>query len=82
MTGKPATVELSVFLPDSKTVPRTQFTLGANEFRQFNVIHELGMDDVYNARIQVRVLSGEGKIGAYGSVIDMKTQDATYIPGQ
>ena len=81
-TGKPAVVELSVFLPDAKIAPRTQFTIGANEFRQFNVIHEIGLDNVYNARVQVRVLSGEGRITAYGSVVDMQTQDGTYVPGQ
>lgn len=57
-------------------------TGGANEFRQFDVIHEIGLDNVYNARVQVRVVSGDGKITAYGSVVDMVTQDGTYVPGQ
>jgi uncharacterized repeat protein (TIGR01451 family) len=81
-TGKPAVVEISVFLADSKIAPKTQFTIGANEFRQLNIIRDIGLDNVYNARIQVRVLSGEGKITAYGSVVDMITQDGTYVPGQ
>jgi len=80
--GKPATVELSIFVPESKTVARTSFDLKANEFRQLNVLREAGFDDVYNARIQVRVLSGTGKIAAYGSVIDMITQDPTFVPAQ
>lgn len=80
--GKPATVELSIFLPESKTSAKTSFTLEANEFRQLNVLKEIGLDDVYNARIQVRVLSGTGKIAAYGSVIDMITQDPTFVPAQ
>jgi uncharacterized repeat protein (TIGR01451 family) len=80
--GKPATVELSIFVPESKTAARTTFDLKANEFRQLNVLREAGFDDVYNARIQVRVLSGTGKIAAYGSVIDMITQDPTFVPAQ
>lgn len=82
VTGKPAVVELSIFLPDSKTSAKTEFPLGANEFKQFNVIRDIGLDNVYNARIQVRVLSGDGKVSAYGSVIDMQTQDGTYVPAQ
>jgi len=82
VTGQPAEVELTVFLTDSKTSAKTNFTLGANEFKQFNVIRDIGLDNVYNARIQVRVLSGGGKVAAYGSVVDMLTQDATYVPAQ
>ena len=82
VNGKAAEVELSIFIPGSKTVARTTFTLGANEFRQYNVIHDIGMENIYNARIQVRVLSGDGKVSAYGSVIDMQTQDPTFVPAQ
>jgi len=82
VNGKSSVVELSIFNPELKVAAKTQFTLGANEFRQFNVLHEIGMDDVYNARIEVRVLSGDGKIAAYGSVVDMLTQDPTYVPAQ
>jgi fibronectin-binding autotransporter adhesin len=80
--GKPAEVELMIFIPGSKTAARTTFTLGANEFRQYNVFQDSGMENVYNARVQLRVLSGNGKITAYGSVVDMLTQDPTYIPAQ
>ena len=34
------------------------------------------------ARISVRVIDGQGKITAYGSVVDQKTQDPTYVPAQ
>ncbi len=38
--------------------------------------------NVYNARITLRVVDGDGKISAYGSVIDQTTQDPTYVPAQ
>ena len=82
VTGKAATVELQVVLPDSKITPTVQIPLAANEFRQFNVIRELGIGNVYNARISVRVIDGDGRVTAYGSVIDEVTQDPTYVPAQ
>jgi hypothetical protein len=59
-----------------------QIPLAANEFRQFNVIRELGVGNVYNGRISVRVIDGQGRVTAYGSVIDEVTQDPTYVPAQ
>lgn len=82
VTGKPATVELQIVLPDSKITPTVQIPLAANEFRQFNVIRELSLGNVYNARITVRVIGGDGRVTAYGSVIDEVTQDPTYVPAQ
>jgi hypothetical protein len=82
VSGKPVTVEVSLVLPDSKVSPKTQIPLGANEFRQFNVIRGFGIPNVYNARIAVRVIGGDGTITAYGSVIDQKTQAPSYVPAQ
>jgi hypothetical protein len=82
LSGKAVTLEVSLILPDSKTSPSTQIPLGANEFRQYNVIRDFGMDNIYNARISVKVIDGEGRIAAYGSLIDQKTQSATYVPAQ
>lgn len=82
VTGKPATVEITAILPGSKAAPRITFDIGANEFFQRDVLHDMGLENVYNARIQLRVLSGEGRVAAYGSVIDMQTQDPTYVPAQ
>jgi uncharacterized repeat protein (TIGR01451 family) len=82
VTGKPATVEVTAILPGSKAAPRITFDLAANEFWQRDVLHEMGYSNVYNVRIQLRVISGEGRIAAYGSVIDMQTQDPTYVPAQ
>ena len=38
------------------------------------------MENVYNARISIRVTDGDGRITAYGSVVDMLTSDPTYVP--
>jgi hypothetical protein len=38
--------------------------------------------DIYNARISVSAIGGDGRALAYGSLIDQKTGDPTYIPGQ
>ncbi|HEY0139841.1 MAG TPA: hypothetical protein VGF48_03035 [Thermoanaerobaculia bacterium] len=82
VTGKPVTVELQVVLPDSKATPTLRVDLAANEFRQFSLIRSLGIGNVYNARIAVRVIDGDGRVTAYGSIIDETTQDPTYVPAQ
>jgi len=82
MTGKPATVEMQVFLPDSKITPTVTIPLAGNEFRQFNIVRDLGLGNVYNARVAVRVIDGDGRVTAAGSLIDELTGDPTLIPGQ
>jgi uncharacterized repeat protein (TIGR01451 family) len=82
VTGQPVTVEVQIFLPDSKVTPTITFPMAANEFRQLSVIRDQNLGNVYNARLAVRVVSGTGRVTAYGSVIDMLTQDPTYVPGQ
>jgi hypothetical protein len=82
VTGKPATIEISVILPDSKVTPKVQLTLAPYEAVQFPVISNLNLGATYNARISLRVVDGEGKITAYGSVVDMATQAPTFVPAQ
>ncbi len=82
VTGSPATVEVTVNLPDSKVTPKIEIPLAANEFRQFAIIRELGLQNIYNARVTVKVISGNGAVTAYGSVIDMVTSDPTYVPAR
>ncbi|HKR63539.1 MAG TPA: hypothetical protein VJZ00_07385 [Thermoanaerobaculia bacterium] len=82
VTGAPATVELQVVLPDSKFTPTVTVPLAANEFRQFSLLRDLALGNVYNARVTARVISGNGRVTAYGSVIDEQTQDPTYVPAQ
>jgi hypothetical protein len=82
VTGKPATVEVQVILPDSKIAPSTQIPIPANGFLQIPVIQSLGLRNIYNAHVTVKVVGGDGKVSAYGSVIDQITQAPTYIPAQ
>jgi hypothetical protein len=83
VTGNPVTVQLSIITPDSKTTAFTELTLAANEFRQFPaILRAFGLSDTFNARITVRVLDGQGRVTAYGSMIDMLTNDPTYVPAQ
>jgi uncharacterized repeat protein (TIGR01451 family) len=83
VTGHPVTVQLSISTPDSKTSAFTELTLAANEFRQLpSILRAFGLSDTFNARITVRVLDGAGRVTAYGSMIDMLTNDPTYVPAQ
>ena len=69
-------------LPDSKVLPKVQFALNPFEFRQLPILSSLGIGAFYNARMTVRVVSGEGKVTGYASVIDKTTGDPTYIQAQ
>jgi hypothetical protein len=83
LTGNPAKVRVSLYLPDSKVTPSTEVDLAANEFRQLSgVIAGMNPGNTYNARITVEVISGTGRVTAYGSVVDNATQDPTYVPAQ
>ena len=81
-TGKPAGVDVEIHLPDTKVTPIFHVDLAANDFQQFNPFRALGLENVYNARVSVRVTTGDGKVTAYGSVVDMSTNDPAFMPGQ
>lgn len=81
-SGKSARVEVSLSLPDSKATPVISYELAPNEFRQLS-LSDFGLgNSLYNIRATVRVVSGDGRVTAYGSAIDQFTQDPTYVPGQ
>ncbi|MDQ3282912.1 MAG: hypothetical protein M3Q69_16035 [Acidobacteriota bacterium] len=83
LTGHETTVRLTLFLPDTKTTASTELTLAPNEFRQFRPVAGLNPgQQTYNARIAVEVVSGTGRVTAYGSVIDNESKDPTYVPAQ
>ncbi|HEV7429225.1 MAG TPA: M57 family metalloprotease [Thermoanaerobaculia bacterium] len=83
VTGNPASVELLAYTPDSKVAARTVVPLGAGEYLQKGgIFKSLGFNNVYNGRITARVISGTGRVAAYGSVIDNRTTDPTYVPSQ
>ncbi len=82
-SGNPVTVEIAAIQPDSIVTPIITWELGAGEFRQIplSAFFEPGAA-VYNARVTVKVIAGNGKVTAYGSAIDVITQDPTYVPAQ
>jgi uncharacterized repeat protein (TIGR01451 family) len=80
MTGSPIRVEVTAVPPDSRAVVRTELDLGANEFRQIsNILAQMGLPTVYNARLSVRVIGGSGRLTAYSSAIDNRTDDAIFV---
>jgi len=83
VNGKSATVELQVVPADGRVAAKLTFDMKPNEFRQFNsLLQGLNVGTTYNARVTVRVVSGEGRIAAYASVIDALTNDPTFVPAQ
>ena len=83
VTGNPASVELLAYTPDSKLASRTVVPLAAGQYlQQGQIFKSLGFSNVYNGRISAKVISGTGRVAAYGSVIDNRTTDPTYVPSQ
>lgn len=83
VAGAPATVEITATVADSKTESKLLVPLQANEFRELtSVLKLLNLGRIYNGRVSVRVVSGSGKVFAYGSLVDLQTQDLVFIPGQ
>jgi hypothetical protein len=83
VTGKGVDLEISAYKPDTKLTSVFAFHLNANEFRQIGfVFKSAGMPTVYQGRISVKVVGGEGRVAAYGSVVDNRTVDPTYVPAQ
>lgn len=83
VTGEPVSLEISAVVPDSKVETRMLVQLEGNELKQIGrIFQQLGLGRVYNGRVAVKVISGSGKVLAYGSVIDNSTGDATYVPAQ
>ena len=83
VTGNAVTVELLAYTPDSKVAGKLTLPLGAGEYLPRNgIFKSFGFSNVYNGRITARVISGTGRVAAYGSVIDNRTTDPTYVPSQ
>jgi hypothetical protein len=84
LNGNPTKVRVTAYLPDSKTAASTEIDLGPNQFLQLNRVLEQFYpgQSTYNARVSVEVVSGTGRVTAYGSIIDNGTLDPTYVPAQ
>jgi hypothetical protein len=83
VSGKAVTLEVSVFQPGYNDPMSLEVKLAPNECRQIDsLLSTLGLGDTFNARISVRAVEGEGRATAYLSLIDLKSGDPTYVPGQ
>ncbi|HXH40420.1 MAG TPA: hypothetical protein VNN08_17450 [Thermoanaerobaculia bacterium] len=83
VTGNGATIEVTAIPSDSKVAASTQIDLAANQFVQYpQLLKSMGLTNMYNARVTVKVISGQGRVAAYASVIDMQTNDPTFVPAQ
>ncbi|HEX7708834.1 MAG TPA: hypothetical protein VF701_20405 [Thermoanaerobaculia bacterium] len=83
VTGQAVTLEIMAYQANSKVTPVTHVNLAPNEFRQFSgILPQMGLSTVYNGHITVRVVGGDGRVSAYGSVVDNRTADPTYVPAQ
>jgi hypothetical protein len=85
LTGNPAMLRVSLYVPDTKASPSIMVPLRGNEFTQLGRVIERFMgagSQTYNARIAIEVVEGSGRVSAYASVIDNKSVDPTYVPAQ
>jgi hypothetical protein len=84
VTGNPVTVDVAAYTPDSKVAAHVSITLQPGQFLQRgSIFPSMGFsNNVYNGRIAVTVTGGTGRVAAYGSVIDNRTSDPTYVPAQ
>ncbi|MDP9359860.1 MAG: DUF11 domain-containing protein [Acidobacteriota bacterium] len=83
VTGKGARIEVTAVPSDSKVAASTQIDLSPNQFIQYpQMLRSMGLTNMYNARVSVKVISGQGRVTAYASVIDMQTNDPTFVPAQ
>jgi hypothetical protein len=84
VTGSPVIVDVAAYTPGSKIAAHATVPLAPGQFIQLgSVFAGLGFSsNVYNGRIAVTAVGGAGRVAAYGSVIDNRTQDPTYVPAQ
>ena len=81
--GSPATILVTALVPELKISPAITLTLPANGFVQYgSILAQLGLSNVYNARLSVQVTSSTGRVAGYGCLIDNTSGDPTYIPSQ
>ncbi|MFL6246527.1 MAG: hypothetical protein ACJ74H_10920, partial [Thermoanaerobaculia bacterium] len=82
VTGNPVKIEV-IGQNAAKVSARVEIDMAGNEFRQYRIFDQLGITGAsYTGRVSVRVIGGTGRIAAYGSVVDNKTVDPTYVPAQ
>ena len=83
VSGQPVRVEISAIVPEWAVTPVVELELAPNQYLQLgSVLRSMNPDPAYNARIAVRVVGGKGRVAAFASSVDNRTQDPTYIPAQ
>lgn len=83
MSGAETVVEVAAVVPRALAAPVMRMTLAPFEFRQINsVFRQMGLENVFNGRLFVRVVGGSGTVSAYASSIDNQSGDPAYIPAQ
>lgn len=79
-TGNPVTVLATAFASNGTKLGEFPINVSASEHTQLNSILSSNGITTSDARLQLQVLSGIGKISAYASVVDNGTTDASLIP--
>jgi hypothetical protein len=79
-TGNPVTLLATAFASNGTKLGEFPINVSASEHTQLNSILSSNGITTPDARLQLQVLSGIGKISAYASVVDNGTTDASLIP--
>jgi hypothetical protein len=83
LSGRTVEVEIAAVVPRALSAPTMRLTLAPYEFVQIgSIFRQMGYDQVFNGRLLVRVVGGEGRVVAYASAVDNLTGDPAYIPAQ
>jgi len=78
-SGEPVTVMFSVFDGSNKKIAEFPLGLQASEHRQFNgLLAERGIT-LEDGRVEVEVTSATGRVTAYASVVDNRTNDPMLV---
>lgn len=81
--GLPATVEITLYNKNGTEIGKGNFNLTGFEQKQINRIFEVfNAGEVENGYAKVKVISGQGSVLIYGSVVDNITGDAIFVLGQ
>ncbi|HEY2324552.1 MAG TPA: hypothetical protein VGJ82_16955, partial [Thermoanaerobaculia bacterium] len=78
-SGQSAQVQLSLFNGAGQQLATNTFSLRPYELQQFSFGNAFPNVNVDDARVEAKVIDGSGKISAYASVLDNKTNDPLLV---
>jgi Ig-like domain-containing protein len=78
-SGQSASVQLTLFNAQGAPVAQNTFNLRPYELQQFSFSNAFPNTTVDDGRVEAKVLSDTGKISAYASVLDNKTNDPLLV---